>query len=300
MSFTLDQGALERQVLDNLTVYKADNAWFTGFPVAADKYLKESCWTTYENASKPTTKELLLGDTKIRSDHDLVVNFGLASANGPQEESGQALAQRAQGIRDAHAAGVSPMAGSASASAPSLAPMPMAGSSMAPAPVGAAAPEAAIPVAGAGSILSTQGWSPMLNDCFIMGGVHALHQFSLALVGEDATRFNSISASGTHQERWRTFITRNRYLIWNTQYSVPRVFARELIALQVSGYEPAFEKDFLVFKVANKTLAEGASLAHYCSQLKKAGISGKERVDEAAVVARVDAYLFGGARGAIP
>jgi hypothetical protein len=293
MGFTLDQNAIERQVTDNLTVYKADNAWFTGFPGQVDKDLKDSCWTTYYNASNPTTKELLLGDTKIRTDHDLVANFGLASANGPQEEAGQRVAQQAQGRRDAVAAG----AAGAAAGAPSMSPLPMAGASLAPAPVGAVDPEAAIPVTGAGSILSTKGWSPMLNDCFIMGGAHALRQFSFALVGDDATRFNRIPSAGAHPERWHTFFTDNPYLIWNEQYGVPRVFARELIALQVCGYQPVFEKDNLVFTLADKALAGGASLAKYCANLKKAGISGKDRADKTAVRAVVDAFLFGNARG---
>jgi hypothetical protein len=84
----------------------------------------------------------LLGDAKIRADRTLIGNFGLASGSGTEDndmEMIKALNDNRKVIAQ-----------------------------------GAKLPAAAIPipVVGSGSILNDKKWSPLLNDSFILGGVH--------------------------------------------------------------------------------------------------------------------------------
>ena len=292
----LDPEAFKRELEQNFTEHKADNAWFTSYPQNLDKYTTDSCYSAYTKSYSVLTETLLLGDTKLRSDHELVQNFGLSSANGVQEESARPVIDQAQAMRDRVAMGVPAPPAGASASAPSLprAPslptMPMAGSSAA-AGAGSAAPSSgAIPVVGAGSILSTTGWSPMLNDSFIMGGVHGLHSFKLALVGDDLATFNSISSAGGPKERWRQYFELNKDSYWCTRHNVPRVFTREVIGLSAFGYKPTLAMGEITFDYGTEAKAKGATLTKYRTELNTARVTGNK--DETAVKARFLAYLF--------
>jgi len=89
---------LTKELEDSYTEYKANNAWFP-FPNQLDAYNTNSCWSAYQKTNEPNKVPLLLGDTKIRSSHELVENFGLSSANGVQEREAIPLVAEAQQSR---------------------------------------------------------------------------------------------------------------------------------------------------------------------------------------------------------
>jgi hypothetical protein len=130
-----------------------------------------------------------------------------------------------------------------------------------------------------------------------MGGVHMLRQFHLALSSEEQAIFNGISSAGSPKERWQAFFKRNPSSFWNSQYSVPRVFARELFVLQASGYGATLQMDNLVLTCVDKTMAGAASLKGYCEWLNKKG-KMTPKADQTTVVARLEEFLFGTAQGA--
>jgi hypothetical protein len=79
--------------------YDADNAWF-GFRGGGPAWSRGTwtqfivaAWKLYEKASPNQLQMVLLGDTKIRFDQELLRNFGLvANAQTPQEAADLALA----------------------------------------------------------------------------------------------------------------------------------------------------------------------------------------------------------------
>jgi hypothetical protein len=68
-----------------------------------------------------------------------------------------------------------------------------------------------------GSVLRDHGWSILLNDAFLLGGVHALHQFRVASPRIGDNLYNSTKCEMT-------------------------VMGRELVGLKTFGYEPVREQ----------------------------------------------------------
>jgi hypothetical protein len=257
--------------------YKTDNSWFR-FESEPQAHTIYSCWLAYQKTDAPSAGMLLLGDTKIRSDHELVFNFGLSSANGVQEEETRREVEELQNRRTQVAAGAGPGAfGPSSSSSQSLAQP-------------ASSPSSAIQVVGSGSILSTKGWTPMLNDSFIIGGVHSEHDFHLALSPDEQAIFNGLNSGLPPKDLWREFFRRNPVSFWNSQYSVPRVFAREVLGLAAFGYEPEFSKVQLSFHLTNKGASDAASLDKYCEALRKAKMTPV--ADKAAVIQAIANFVF--------
>ena len=209
--------------------YIADNSWFrfysgTGLDPMAPESYADAAGRAYVHVQK-TVVPLLLGDTKLRSDQELVSNFGLSDG-----ESARTAAD----------------AGPARAGVPAI---PIAGASL-PGAAGSARPPGSPNPANPGGILSNAKWSPMLNDAFILGGINSNKQFVFAPVGDDLTFFRSIAPGaaagpGASKEQqiqagasaWKQLFLAKPYLLWDRGF--PRVFARELLGLAKFGYKPA-------------------------------------------------------------
>jgi hypothetical protein len=147
-----------------------------------------------------------------------------------------------------------------------------------------------IPIVDAGSILSTKLWSPMLNDAFIMSGVHRGYDFYLALSGQDATDFDDTAApTGDAKALWLKYFQKYPGGIWASTGN-PRVLMRELLGLKMFGYKPQFDKRQLLFKLTNRATADGASLEKYIGKLNALGFheAGKKQ----SLFAEIAEFLF--------
>lgn len=243
--------------------YPADNTWFRWGDAAHILY----AWNMYNCASHSSLGFLLLGDTKIRSDRELVLNFGLSSAHGVQEQNDLQMIAELLGKRRANASPANPL----------------------------------IPVEGPGSILSDKKWSPLLNDSFILSGIHAQFEFHLAessfespgaLPEPRGVRFDDQQA---HRSRWQQFFLRHPEMLWRGGF--PRVFARELIGLMQFGYTPAFTSIGLGFLCQSGAAAQAADFQRYLDALAAVNF---HRNDEARVLSRIALFLFGDERALRP
>jgi hypothetical protein len=187
--------------------YKTDNAWVKWW-TDEDIYY---AWRMYKTSSTASLGFLLLGDTKIRKDQTLLMNFGTATANNIQEENERRVIAEISDRRKVMSYGTKGIKYETAK--------------------------------GTGSVLSDDKWTPMLNDSFMMGGIHSGSQFHLA---EDfffakTSRLGAISP----QEKWLHFFKNNPLSFWAA--FGPRVFSRECICLKAAGYRPNFSDHGLVF-----------------------------------------------------
>lgn len=140
--------------------YEADNAWFKK-DWGEQRLYAMNAWKLYEGASTNALGMLLLGSAKIRMDPELVSNFGVASAggvgDGEEAELVDALEAERTNLR----------------ASPGMRDAPS--------------------VLGPGSILNDKNWTPLLNDSYILGGVHGEHEFHFAEETANA-HFASLSA----------------------------------------------------------------------------------------------------------
>jgi hypothetical protein len=254
--------------------YEAEHAWFHWGDPSTYVF---SAWRMYRCASQSALGFLLLGDTKIRKDPTLVMNFGLASAHGVQDAEelkmiGELLARR-QGL-----AGIR--------SGP------------------------ATPVLGPGAILSDRNWTPLLNDSFLLGGIHRGWDFHLAEEGFDqfnflgpqeflrrreafgpaAPQYAAALARGPeyYQQKWKHYLVGHPDAIWKG--GIPRVFARELIGLKTFGYVPRFTSSELGFCCQNFGAARTADFERYLNALGAVGLNQNNRVG---VLSSIAEFLFG-------
>ncbi len=223
------------------------------------------------NTSADSDPFKLLGDEKIRRDSSIVGSFGLCTAMDGLEPDVQRIVAEQEARRNGIAAGAS--SSSTSSSSPFASPPPFMSSP--PAPGAAAASSASSSssfappaVAGSGAVLATRGWSPLLNDAFILGNVHRGGEFHLTLAGADRQDFLAATAGRSVKDGWLNFFRTHPIMLWDGERKQPRVLARELLGLMEFGYEPNY--DFgdagLPFK-ADKGKAAGASLQKYVTML---------------------------------
>jgi hypothetical protein len=119
--------------------YEADNAWFRKDWGEQRQYAMNA-WKLYGRASTNALGMLLLGSAKIRMDPELVSNFGVTAAGGVGEGEESKIVDALEAERTSRRA------------SPGMRDAPS--------------------VLGSGSILNDKNWSPLLNDCYILGGVH--------------------------------------------------------------------------------------------------------------------------------
>ena len=273
--------------------YMADNSWFRFYtgtpglePMTPDKYADAAGWA-YVHVQKSVVP-LVLGDTKLRSDQELVNNFGLSDAEAVP----------------------------AAQPAPPRPAVPAAGSSSVPnaaasaRPPGTPNPGSPPPPAAPGGILSNTKWSPMLNDAFILGGINSNKQFVFAPVGDDMTFFSSIAPSsssaapGATKEQqiqagspvWKQFFLAKPYLLWDRGF--PRVFARELLGLAKFGYKPAPTAVNFSFDCPNPAAPPpNNTFADYLTDLT---LNEFEKPSARKVLGAIAKYLFGDERALDP
>ena len=195
---------------------EADNAWFKNDWGEQRQYALNA-WRLYQQASTNALGMLLLGSAKIRKDAVLVSNFGMTSAGGITDPEEVALVKALEAERTDQRA------------APGLRDAP--------------------DVLGPGSILNDKNWTPLLNDSYILGGVHGEHEFHLA---EDSANvyFESLGGQLTPKERWQSYFRTHQDAVWDTTRQVPRILARELIGLKTFGYRPQFFLEQLSFSAS--------------------------------------------------
>jgi hypothetical protein len=269
------------EVKQILPSYKTDNAWFKWWN-ADDTINVLNGWRMYRQASMNALGFLLLGDTGIRTNKELLLNFGLTSAHGVQEQKDIDLINSI--MNDRRRIGIS------------------------------AGPRArVVDVLGPGSILSDKNWSPLLNDSFILGGVRRFQDFHLADEAFDAfvppapvpqahaqkmqaglgmVRAMFGTASNAYRdpsrEKWKAFFRANPQTFFKD--GVPRVFAREVIGLMMFGYEPVFSNYELGFVCADRVKAANATFTSYCAALRSLSFGQNDRVK---IMGAISEYLFG-------
>jgi hypothetical protein len=258
--------------------YQLDNAWFKfefkgkEFDMKAPVSYIFAGWAAYEKAKAPGPGMLLLGSEKLRTDEKLIEHFGLSSARGIQDDDPDARKAVADAVKERAkvAAGVP---------RPDIHWIPNAKG------------EAPTPVIGKGAILSTNAWSPLLNDTFIMAGCHSGLDFALGLSASEQTDYQKVlSEGGDAQTVWKKFILKFPKTLWDDDKGIPRVLLRELLGLQLFGYKPCFDQRQFWLSVGEKSKSEAATLGQYLVALKDFGFHERKKDS---LIKRVSKWLFG-------
>src|SRR5882724_11418708 len=143
----------------------------------------------YQNARQSTLDELLLGDVKLRSEIEVLKNFGTTSGSESTMERETLFDSKNKKVTSDD---VQATVKSARGSAYQL-------------------PEGVTHIRR-GSVLDDGWWWPFKNDAWVIGGVHGLKRFHLAMA----------KASDD--------------LLWDASSKRPRVLGRELLGLAAFGY----------------------------------------------------------------
>lgn len=267
--------------------YDNDNQWF-GFQRGGPPWSQGTweqfilaAWKLYENVSASQLQLILLGDTKIRSDPQLLFNFGLsANTRTPQEDKDKALVSELMYKRRKWAGGTK-------------------------------GKEAAENIMGPGSILSAKRWSPALNDAFVLGAIHKKQSFHFALNDQEQVVWRNLTTMPNTQMNadfanrlekfggatrtarknmdmkaiWLEFMREVPRVLWEN--GNPRVFARELLGLQMFGYRPVFTEQELGFVYRGKK--QEPTFENYLKGLRDVNFHQRDRV---AVIQSISNYLF--------
>ena len=266
--------------------YDQDNEWF-GFHRGGPSWSHGTwiqyiiaAWKIYQQASTNQLQMLLLGDTKIRSDAALLMNFGLVSnTNTPQEDKDIKLVEDLMTRR-------------ANIAYKSIFKDP-------------------VQVMGPGSILSAKRWSPLLNDALMLGGIIGRQDFHLALNTDEQVSWAQITskhigtadfqkrravfgaavqgslkpAPSREQELWLHFFQQVPRVLWENDR--PRVFARELMGLKLFGYKPVFSLIELGFTPIGA--GKWPTFQNYLDGLHAAGF---HRLDRFSIMQSLSEFLF--------
>lgn len=305
MPFTHDR--FNAEALTQWSRYKS--AWGTWL---SPQETINNAWLLYSTLLRPSDEKSdsglwldfqLLGDTKIRTDPTLLANFGNTEATGLQGvDEENAVASAVALLLKAKSDDGSPLASREGSARDAM---------------------------RGGVILSEAGWSTMLNDAFMLAGIHEKKDFHF--VGEFPSdplqpngtmiRFSefrsarggrgvklhraifeawSTDASGRHRSfdeaksevarrAWKDFFNEYPELVWRG--SSPRVFARELLGLMAFGYEPHFSEHGLFFVCTSAPLATNATFSDYLDMLDSVGFKdNRSRVTRA-----ISTFLYGDA-----
>ncbi len=257
--------------------YKNDNTWYTwgdNFGHLRDAYY------LYKSAQSPSTGMLLLGETKIRSCPNLVFNFGLAG-KGPDDPKEKQLIDEIQKKRADLWESPRPLTASP-------------------------------PVVTGGAILSDSRWSKIMNDCYIVAGLHNGLEFhlaedSVATASDKKSKFEAKPAGpvvrppnpldlplSEVQLRWKNFFNFIAPdMFWRAQGNCPRVFARELVGLMTFGYAPYFFTTQLSFKKAAAVTGVSPQNADLRTYLRALDDSGYNSGAPDILIKKLSTYLFG-------
>lgn len=247
--------------------YTMDNSWFKWGNNPKDEDEKRhisDAWKLYRAASQNTLEFLILGDDKIRKSPDLLMNFGLASGSGVSAKEELEEIKKQEQKRAAAAAGASAKVGQISVNVGSK-------------------------PGSAGSILNDDGWTPMLNDAYVLAGVHGRQEFQWAAEGVDA-EFGASNLSDF--EKWKSYAVKHS-VFWGDDGQakgvVPRVFGREVIGLKTFGYLPRFTKLNIIFKWSYQPKVS-PTFDSYLTALQAVKFDKK---DKASINGTLGEFLFG-------
>ena len=251
--------------------YRAENDWYKRWP-PSDQDAITSARRLYAAANTNALGFLLLGDAKIRSG-DLLFNFGLTSANGLSD------AREAQAIADVFARRQGLAQGTN---------------------------QPAVKALGPGSILNDKDWTPLMNDAYILGGVHDRQDFHWAEEGLAQHSFLSKDdflknrdVFGAAAPNYQAALRRDEayykdkllhYLLGRSNFwagGVVRIFARELIGLKRFGYRFVVRDQRLSF--AAGTGGADATFTEYLDALREVGF---DKGNAAAINAALGEFLF--------
>jgi hypothetical protein len=231
--------------------YEMEDSWYAKNKWGDQHKYSLNAWNLYRKASTNALGGiLLLGDGKIRKDSLLMANFGIASVAGAWDPEEKALVKKLEAQR------------TAMRTAPGLRDAPA--------------------VQGQGSILSDANWTPLMNDCYILGGAHGGHEFFLALEDVEvmppqrslAQIFASLPSLDP-KEKWRTFFNEQPGIFWGEKENAPRVLVRELIGLHACGYRVQLYSTLQLSFVA--TGPDNSTFTTYLDALVTAGYRSKKR-----------------------
>ena len=224
-----------RNARPHLDRYYSEHTWFDwgqlrGVSPESHIFNARRLYTAARNNS---LGYLLLGDAKIRTSGSLLMNFGLASGNGVSEA--QELKQ-IEALEQERGKVAGPASGPA------------------------------VRVLGSGSILNDQAWTPMLNDAFILGGVHGGQDFYWTEEGFEQHNMlgkndflERRAAFGAAAPQYEAALKRDpayykqkwhHYLLGHNNFwsgGLVRIFARELIGLKTFGYKAVFSPQQISF-----------------------------------------------------
>ena len=206
------QDQYQSELRNSLRHYKTAHtpAWYQP---GSQKKESEKAWLMYQAARDNHLGLLVLGKSDIRTDADMVTNFGYTSVHGTESGRPDQLAwegtQRRRAIRPQ-------------------------------------SDELHNETLGPGSILCDKDWSPMLNDAFILGGIHGDNQFELTLPFAVDHSDHDISSHLDENPQW----------LWPEEQSFPSVLMRELTGLQLAGYQAHFSEAGLTFVCTRPQLAQ--------------------------------------------
>lgn len=256
-----------REIEALVTIYRDDNRWVGTWRNASwnndhTMYLfQRAAYRLYEATGRNELRYVLLGGTGIRMSRELILNFGVTSANG---------------IQDAPTVGEVDFTNQARR-----------GAAAQPRPQAAANPDdRVIPAQGFGSILSEKDWTPILNDALIVGSVSARHEFMLALEPKERGIFRESEASvrtALHKRRpgamlgpeewrdvWLKVFRGNIGMFWDVQRNIPRVLARELVGLSIFGYRVKLTGQGVGFEPPGNDVPD-PTFANYVQALRRIG-----------------------------
>jgi len=263
--------------------YRADNAWVGAWreswndPDVMTRFI--TCAYNLYAATATNALELtVLGGTELRTDDNYVRNFGVTGANGIQDAATKTIVAREQLIRNLPPVSTNP--GSTHQQT------------------------VRVPVVGVGSILSEEGWTPILNDALIVGAITGGQNFFLGLTPAEQAAWNTLNGAKVTKvavlaadrygetaatlKAWKAFFNRQRGMFFGP--FGPRVFTRELLGLSFFGYKPEFKWHQLGFAPGSgpRPLVDFQT---YLAELRN--VHFEAPCDERAVMQKLSSFLFG-------
>jgi len=271
------------QLFDLRDEYRQDNAWVGKWN---ESWNDEDVMTKFigfgYNLYAATARNALhltvLGGTEIRLDETYIRNFGVTAANGIQDAETKkwvSSEQRRRAIRRAF---------------PQRTQNP---------------DRSVVSVTGVGSILSEEGWTPILNDSLILGAITGGQDFALGLTPAEQADWNVMNGASINRtavlsarfggsaamlDAWKSFFNSQKRMFF-FEWGGPRVFTRELLGLSFFGYKPEFSWHQLGFYPApGKRIPP--DFRTYVRKLRELGFHDPTPQNQAKMTAAISTFLF--------
>lgn len=303
-----DKAVFIEEIKKHYPTIRGQNSWAKKYfelempllgPQVEKEVSAERCWLLYLASRDNTLGMLLLGEVSMRSKLTLVQNFGLTSAHGHEDDEPWLSPWLGSDLKDPVGAkknltGINPNTLDANKN------------------------RHLTKLQGSGSILSDRLWTPLMNDAWLLGGVHKRQGFHLVTEGLgqeklneafsvitkkvlfEATRTKFGNAATAYQSDHSTAIRKiwNQWFLDNPKCLYeswgPRVLVRELIGLMTFGYQPVFSRQELVFECNDASKAEGATIWAYSEALNALSFhQGNDPSAKSKVLKAFSTWFFG-------